>query len=170
MIDVKIEPLNTSHIGPILEIEKTHFPTPWTRTMFEQELQKDPRGEGPGSHAVVAMHGGRLVGYAVAWFVDDGVHLLNIAVSKEFQRNGVGRVLLEDLIERAIAAKKLVIILEVRAGNAAAQEFYARFMFTNFGVRRGYYADTNEDAILMGLDLSELSDGRQRGREKPIAE
>jgi ribosomal-protein-alanine N-acetyltransferase len=170
MIEVDLEPLKKSHISQILEIEKTLFPTPWTRGMFEQELALDPRGEGPGSHAIVAMHADRLVGYAIAWFVDDGVHLMNIAVRKEFQRGGVGRILLEDLIERAVTAKKLVIILEVRASNRAAQEFYARFMFTNFGVRRGYYADTREDAILMALDLTELTEGRQRGQEKPNAE
>jgi ribosomal-protein-alanine N-acetyltransferase len=170
MIDVKIEPLKASHISQILEIEKTLFPTPWTRGMFEQELANDPGGDGPGSHAFVAMHRGRLVGYAVAWFVEDGVHLMNIAVCKEFQRKGVGRVLLKDLIERAVAAKKLVIILEVRAGNRAALEFYARFMFSSYGVRRGYYADTHEDAILMALDLTELNDGRRHGTEEPNAE
>ena len=170
MIEVKIEPLKASHISQILEIEETLFPTPWTRGMFEQELAEDPGGDGPGSHAFVAMHRGRLVGYALAWFVEDGVHLMNIAVCKEFQRKGVGRILLEDLIERAVAAKKLVIILEVRAGNKAAHEFYTRFMFIRYGVRRGYYADTHEDAILMALDLTELTEGRRRGKEEPNAE
>jgi len=170
MIEIKIEPLNKSHIRQILEIEKMLFPTPWTRGMFEQELAPDPRGEGPGSHAFVALHGHRLAGYAIAWFVDDGVHLLNIAVRQEFQRKGVGRALLEDLIGRAVAARKRVIILEVRASNSAAHEFYSRFMFTDFGVRRGYYADTHEDAILMALDLSEIVERRQREGEKPDAE
>jgi ribosomal-protein-alanine N-acetyltransferase len=167
MTEVKIEPMNESHIGQMLEIEKTLFPTPWTRGMFEQELPAAPRGDGPGSYAVVATLDDRVVGYAVAWFVEDGVHLMNIAVNKAFQRKGMGRVLLNDLIDRAVAAKKLVIILEVRASNRAAREFYTEFMFTSFGIRPGYYADTHEDAILMALDLTQLTEGRNREAKKP---
>jgi len=167
MTEVKIEPMNKSYIDQMLEIEKTLFPTPWTRGMFEQELTAEPRGEGPGSYAVVVTLGDRVVGYAVAWFVEDGVHLMNIAVHKEFQRKGVGRVLLKDLIDCAIAAKKLVIILEVRVSNRAAHEFYAESMFASFGIRRGYYADNHEDAILMALDLTQLTERRKREAKKP---
>ena len=167
MTEVKLEPMNEVHIDSLLEIEKTLFPTPWTRGMFEEELTAEPHGEGPGSYAVVATRGDRVVGYAVAWFVEDGVHLMNVAVHKEFQRKGVGRVLLEDLIDRALAARKLVIILEVRASNRAAHEFYTKFMFASFGIRRGYYADTHEDAILMALDLTQLTEGRNREAKKP---
>jgi len=166
MTGLRLESMGASHVPEILEIEKVLFPTPWTEGMFEQELLAGPHPEGPGSYAVVAAEKGRVVGYTVAWFVDEGVHLMNIAVRKEFQRRGVGKRLMKHLINAALASGKLVIILEVRVSNAGAQAFYERFGFEKFGVRRGYYADNREDAVLMGLDLASVAARRKRGTRK----
>jgi len=166
MNEIKLSPLATSHLAEILEIEKDHFTTPWTRWMFEQEIVSDPGPEGPGTYAMVATVGGRVAGYAIAWFIEDGIHLMNIAVHRDFQRRGVGRRLLGDLIAKGAAAKKHVIILEVRASNRGAQEFYRRFDFESVGVRRHYYIDNGEDAILMARHLVPRSRRRRAAQEE----
>ncbi len=154
MTGLKLGPMRTTHIAQILEIEKVLFPTPWTRGMFEQEVAEGPSPEGPGSYAVVATIHDRVVGYAVAWFIERAAHLMNIAVRTELQREGIGKRLLDDLIETALAAGKRFIVLEVRASNAAAQAFYRHFGFESVGIRPGYYTDNREDAILMTGDLA----------------
>lgn len=166
MTGLRLESMGASHVPDILEIEKTLFQTPWTQGMFEQELLAGRSPEGPGSYAMVAVGEGRVVGYTVAWFIDEGVHLMNIAVRKDFQRRGVGRRLMKHLIDAALASGKVIVILEVRLGNTGAQVFYEGFGFEKFGVRRGYYADNREDAILMGLDLAFVAARRKRGTRK----
>ncbi len=163
MTGPKLETMRPAHISDILEIEKMLFPTPWTNGMFEQELTAGPSPDGPGSYAMVAVEAGRVVGYTVAWFVDEGVHLMNIAVRKDCQRRGLGRKLIRHLVRTARSAGKVVIILEVRTSNSGAQAFYESFGFAKFGVRRGYYADNREDAILMALDLTRASARRKSG-------
>lgn len=153
MEEIKIQPLARSHVSEILEIEKDHFATPWTRWMFEQEIVENPGPEGPGTYAKVATVDGRVAGYAIAWFIQDGIHLMNIAVGRDFQRRGIGARLLHDLIGNGSAVHKHVIVLEVRASNAGAQAFYRRFGFDVVGVRRRYYVDNQEDAILMARHL-----------------
>jgi len=166
MTGLRFVSMSASHVPEILEIEKTLFPTPWTQGMFEQELLAGPSPEGPGSYAVVALGEGRVVGYTVAWFIEEGVHLMNIAVRKEYQRRGVGKRLMKHLIAAALASHRVIIILEVRLSNAGAQAFYEGFGFEKFGMRRGYYADNREDAILMGLDLASVAARRKRGKRK----
>jgi len=155
--------MESAHIAEILEIEKLLFPTPWTRTMFEQEVLGRPSPDGPGSYAVVATVDSRVVGYTVAWFIADGVHLMNIAVHREFHRQSIGKRLMNHLIDTAKAAGKRVILLEVRASNAAAHAFYRRFGFRSVGIRPGYYSDNREDAILMAVNLR--AQRKQRKRE-----
>jgi ribosomal-protein-alanine N-acetyltransferase len=163
---IKIEAMDVAHIREILEIERTLFPTPWTQGMFEQELLAGLSTDGPGSYAVVALEAGRVAGYIIAWFVEEGVHLMNIAVRKDSQRRGVGKRLMRHLITAARAARKTIVILEVRVSNMGAQAFYEGFGFQKFGVRRGYYADNREDAILMALDLSTMGARRPSGVRK----
>jgi ribosomal-protein-alanine N-acetyltransferase len=149
--------MTESHIAQVLAIERAVFRAPWTSQMFRQEIQGVF-----GSYPTVAVVDGRVVGYQVSWFVEDEVHLVNIAVHKDYQERGIGAMLLRELIEDAIAKGKTIITLEVRASNEVAQAFYHRFLFRSIGVRKGYYSDNREDALLMALDLSDYS---QRGRE-----
>lgn len=164
MTDVDIQPMHISHLTEILEIEETVFTTPWTRRMFEHEIARGGGGEGPRSYAVVAVEGDRVVGYVIAWFLVDEVHLVNIAVRKAYQERGVGSFLLSHLIEKACVAGKIIITLEVRESNTSAQAFYRGFMFRKIGVRRGYYTDNREDAALMALDLSPIVERRKHDR------
>lgn len=148
MADLVLEKMTARHVSDVLAIERRVFATPWSEEMFLHEV----RGSF-GSRAVVAKLTGRLVGYAIAWFIDDEVHLVNIAVDLPYQALGVGSTLLIDLIDEALASDKRIITLEVRESNVEAQGFYRGFFFQTIGVRKNYYSDNREDALLMVLDL-----------------
>jgi ribosomal-protein-alanine N-acetyltransferase len=117
-------------IPEVLRIERVCFSTPWSGDMFEAEI------EGPVSYATVAEHDDRVVAYATYRIILDECHLMNIAVSPEYRRDGVE-----------------YMFLEVRRSNRAAQALYAAFGFHRLGVRRGYYTDNKEDALILKLDF-----------------
>jgi ribosomal-protein-alanine N-acetyltransferase len=148
--------MTEDHIPEILEIENSVFTTPWAEEMFLQEV----RGLF-GSRVTVAVTDGKVIGYQIAWFIEDEVHLANIAVHDAFQGRGVGAMMLSDLIEYALDKDKTIITLEVRASNLGAQAFYRRFYFRAIGVRKGYYTDNREDALLMMMDLQTFAHRRK---------
>jgi ribosomal-protein-alanine N-acetyltransferase len=167
MSDVNLIPMNELHIPEVLAIERAVFDTPWTEEMFRQEV----RGIF-GTHATVALLDRNVVGYQVAWFIEDEVHLVNIAVAKRYQTRGIGARLLNRLLDEALAAKKIIVTLEVRSSNEGAQAFYRRFFFRTVGVRKNYYSDNREDALLMVLDLTsfphrrDIRDAESRARQR----
>jgi ribosomal-protein-alanine N-acetyltransferase len=146
MVDITIEAMRHAHIPAILEIERDVFPTSWTAEMFGQEVDDDRL-----SRAYVALVGDELVGYCVAWFLREEVHLLNIAVASAHQHRGIGSQLFRFLMDLAKRERRDIITLEVRESNKVAIAFYEYFGFTPVGVRRGYYQDDNEDAVIMAL-------------------
>jgi ribosomal-protein-alanine N-acetyltransferase len=158
MIDVKIVPMNEHHLPEVIAIEQGVFESPWNADMFRQEIYG-----AFGSVPAVALMEQRVVGYRIAWFVEDEVHLVNIAVDKRHQRLGIGTLLLHQLIDEAASRDMSIMTLEVRASNTAAQEFYRRFLFKAVGIRRGYYSDNREDALLMVLDLADVVRRRRTG-------
>lgn len=93
-----------------------------------------------------------IIGFAGFWLMADEAHLTNIAVRVCLQRQGIGELLLISVIDLATELKASLITLEVRASNTAAQNLYRKYGFTQVGLRRGYYSDNNEDAILMSLE------------------
>lgn len=155
MTDIKLVPMKEAHIGRIVDIERSVFTSPWSEEMFVQEV----RGVF-GSRAIVAVMDAVVVGYRIAWFIDREVHLVNIAVADSHQNRGVGTLMLTDLVGDALRANMKLITLEVRESNEAAQAFYRRFLFRTIGIRKGYYSDNREDALLMMLDLD---DARRKG-------
>ncbi len=136
----------------VMDIEKRVFARPWTRALFEREL-RNPRSRlvvavetrGQGSPAVI--------GYSASWLVADEAHLLNLAVHPWRQGAGIGRCLLEDVVEDCRRRGARVLFLEVRMGNRPARRLYTRFGFREIGVRRGYYGP-GQDAIVMELRLT----------------
>ncbi len=149
--------MTESMLGDIHAIEHRSFPDPWPLRFFREELAKVDL-----AHARVALKDGRVVGYLIAWFILDEVHLGNLAVHPDCRRQGIGRALLEELITRAERHGSSFITLEVRAGNRAAMSLYARYLFRPAGVRKGYYAG-REDAVIM---LREF--GSEGGASAPV--
>lgn len=135
-------------LPPVMEIERASFPAPWTTGMFRQQLRLDDIAVN-----LVIETGGRVVGYAVSWLTFDEMHLLSIAVIPSERRRGYASRLLDEVIRRGARMGVGTVILEVRTGNVAARKFYEERGFTVIGIRKRYYADTGEDAILMELDI-----------------
>jgi ribosomal-protein-alanine N-acetyltransferase len=133
----------------VLAIEEVSFPTPWSRAMFAEDLER------PFSAPLVAEGpDGELLGYAVCWSVAGESHLLNLAVRPDRRGEGVGRALVGECIRRGAVAGSTLIHLEVRVGNEEAQRLYFRCGFEVRGIRKRYYTDTGEDAVLLSRGIS----------------
>ena len=143
-----IREMNEDDLPGVLRLEKVSFPTPWTELMFLAQL-----GYGDLAVNLVLLDGGEIAGYTTALTVSGEIHLLSIAVLPGRRRRGYGRALLDDVIERGVARGGTRIFLEVREGNAGAIAFYSEAGFRLFGKRKGYYADTGDDALVMELEL-----------------
>lgn len=131
-------------LNDVLQIERHSFPTPWSRRAFVSELT-----ENSYAFYLVARRGGRVVGYLGSWFVLDEAHITNVAVHPDARGQGVGRLLMEQIIERTESRGCRRITLEVRRSNQIAQNLYSSLGFAFKGVREGYYTDTHEDAFVM---------------------
>ena len=133
------------HIADVVSIEEDLFGAEkWSAGMFWNELAN-------GHHYIVALDdAGRVVGYAgLALAPPAEAWVQNIAVRRDAQRAGIGRTLLEALLENATARGARKVLLEVAADNAPAQKLYATYGFEPVGVRRGYYQPSNTDAVVM---------------------
>jgi ribosomal-protein-alanine N-acetyltransferase len=124
-------------------IEVECFGDPWSEASFRSML------EHPQMHARVARRDGAIVGYCIAWIVDDEAELANIAVAPSARRAGIGTRLLDDLLRAVDEKGGGTVFLEVREGNAAARALYESRDFRVLGRRKGYYRSPVEDALVM---------------------
>jgi ribosomal-protein-alanine N-acetyltransferase len=126
----------------------------------------DPNAELSRSWAKVwvvrAEIGAEVLGWALTWIAADEVHLLDLAVEPTARRRGMARALLEAIVMDARANGGRLVLLEVRASNAAARSLYAALGFAQTDVRRAYYSDNGEDAVVMRLDLASCAIGDPR--------
>ena len=137
-----------SDLDGVMAIEEVSFPTPWTRGMFIEDFPRDF-----SDTLVAAGTDDEVLGYAVCWTIAGEAHLLNIAVHPARRGQGIGRALLTECIRRAARAGALLIYLEGRAGNDAAQRLYRSMGFEFRGIRKGYYTDTAEDAVIFDREV-----------------
>jgi len=128
----------------VVALENRCFVDPWLQESLEQELSSDSL-----RLPLVAEAGGKIVGYLMAWKIVDQLHILNIAADPDFRRRGVGTALLRAASGKATEMGLGEITLEVRQSNNEARAFYLRHGFVATGLRRSYYADNGEDAIIM---------------------
>jgi len=141
---LRIGTLTIARIDEVLEIEKLSFTDPWSREMFRSELEV-----GGGTYARMAERDGRLLGYSLAVLVADEAHLGNLAVHPEARGVGVGQALLDDLFQVAEKRRATRLTLEVRESNERARKFYYRNGFIDVAIRKNYYRNPVEDAIVM---------------------
>jgi ribosomal-protein-alanine N-acetyltransferase len=141
---LRIAPLSIARIDEVLEIERLSFTDPWSREMFRSELEV-----GGGTYARMAERDGRLLGYSLAVLVADEAHLGNLAVHPDARGAGVGQALLDDLVQAAEKRRASRLTLEVRASNERARKFYYRNGFIDVAMRKNYYRNPVEDAIVM---------------------
>ena len=145
--EIDLTRMRRRHLRRVLSIEARVYPRPWSMSLFLSELaQRSTRSY------LVARHGGDVIGYAGMMFTGKEAHVTNIAVDPDFHIRKVGSRLLLTIITEAIARGAEVISLEVRVTNEAAQSMYRKFGFEVAGVRKGYYIETNEDALVMVVE------------------
>jgi ribosomal-protein-alanine N-acetyltransferase len=136
-------------VGRVMEIEQEGFLHPWSRELIERELGH------AWSQVLVAEDGadGPVVGYIVFWLVHDEVHVLNVATALAARRRGVGRALMEAAEGEGRRRGARIATLEVRRSNVPALSLYRAMGYRQVGVRPNYYAEENEDAIVMVKNL-----------------
>lgn len=143
-LEVHLVPMRRRHLRSVLRIEARSYPVPWSMSLFLSELAlRSTRAY------YVAFVGRQLVGYAGLMMTLDDGHVTTIAVDPAWQRHRIGTRLLLALVREALRRGATSLTLEVRLENRAAQNLYRRFRFRPVGVRKNYYAETKEDALVM---------------------
>jgi ribosomal-protein-alanine N-acetyltransferase len=139
--DLTIRALTYGDLPDVIAVERRSFPAPWSLAMFVLELSK------PSSVCVGAWRDGELIGYLICSRYHTVWHLMNIAVRDDYRRVGIATMMIEHLFETAGDHDRYT--LEVRVSNTEAIRMYESFGFRTAGVRRRYYHDNNEDALIM---------------------
>ena len=148
---IEVRRLELRDLSAIEEIERSSYPTPWSRSMFAGELAK------PSSVCLGAFAEQRLVGYLIVSRYADAWHVMNVAVAPPDRRHGIASILLDRLFELTREDDRRGYTLEVRVSNTGAIALYERHGFEARGVRRGYYTDNREDALIMWRDPIETT-------------
>ncbi len=143
---IELRRLQLRDLNAIEAIEQRSYPTPWSRSMFASELAK------PSSLCSGAFDDDRLVGYLIISRYVDAWHVMNVAVDPEYRRRGIATRLLERLFVATADDERRGYTLEVRVSNAGAIRLYEQLGFEARGIRRGYYTDNREDALIMWRD------------------
>jgi ribosomal-protein-alanine acetyltransferase len=141
---VLIDDMTLEDIDAVQEVERSSFPVPWPANAFRHELTQNRN-----ARYVVARSGDHIVAYAGIWLMVDEAHITTFAVHPDHRRQRIGERLLQRLFEIAAVMNAEWLTLEVRASNLAAQKLYEKYGFRRAGVRRRYYSDNNEDALIM---------------------
>ncbi len=151
-LPVRVEAMTEADLDAVVAIEAASFTSPWPREIFRQELHDPDLAHLFVARVAAGERQGHIAGYACAWLITDELHITNFAVHPDFRRQHVGQQLLAGVLTRARELGARQAILEVRASNRGAQRLYARFGFAPVAVRKRYYSDNHEDAIVMFLD------------------
>jgi ribosomal-protein-alanine N-acetyltransferase len=145
-IKATIRPMVFSDLAQVVQLEKDIFPDPWSQQSFAESLREERVG------SWVAVNDGQVIGYMVTLWVVDEVHILNLAVTNNYRRQGIASQMLANLENLAAKHGTKHFWLEVRAGNLVAQAFYGKWGFMAVGERKQYYRN-GEDAVVMAKNV-----------------
>ena len=143
---MRIIPMNKDHVSQIAHLEAQCFSDPWSEKSIASEL------ENPLSLWLVAEENGRVWGYVGSQTVLDESDMMNVAVDPMFRRQGIARALIETLIAELSKMGSRCLRLEVRVSNENARALYARMGFQQLGLRKNYYHNPKEDALILGKE------------------
>lgn len=142
-----IERMTSKDIDGVFEVEKSCFEDYWSKESFKKELENDV------ARYLVAKLDGKIVGYVGIWFVMDEGHITNVAVHKDYRGQKIGDKLIRELIELCKSSNIIAMTLEVRVSNVIAQNLYKKYGFKLAGIRKEYYSNNKEDAMIMWNDI-----------------
>jgi ribosomal-protein-alanine N-acetyltransferase len=153
----RLRPMVVADLPAVMAVDRLSFPTPTPERVYVNELTDNPLAH----YQVLGRMGEKgeaIVGYAGFWLIAGEIHISTIAVAPEERGRGRGEWLLLNLLLLACELEPLLVTLEVRRSNTAAQNLYRKYRFEEVGVRRRYYRDTGEDALLMTVDFAAAPD------------
>ena len=187
-----VRPMKQADVRQAVEIERQAFPTLFPPTAFRHELAKrdaryivafandptHPPMDTPGAGRPRVTGLGRLArgilgkgqdglvaGFLGLWYIVDEAHIVTVGVRKGYRGCGIGELLLISAIEQAMAHRAAVVTLEVRPSNGAAINLYRKYGFVERGIRKAYYSDNREDALIMTTDPVQRTEFRERFME-----
>ena len=137
-------------IDGVFEVEKSCFEDYWSKDSFKKELSNNL------AKYLVAKVDGKIAGYVGIWFVVDEGHITNVAVHEDYRGKKIGDKLINELVQVCKDNKIVSMTLEVRASNKIAQNLYRKYGFKMAGIRKEYYSNNKEDAIIMWNDIKEV--------------
>ncbi len=143
-MSITIRRMTIDDVDGVTQVEAATFPHPWSREAFLREVT-----DNVAARYLVAENEGEIVGFAGAWVILDESHITNIAVRSDYRGQGIGKRLTQELLQYLSNLGAAYATLEVRRTNAVAQSLYKGLGFLKLGVRKGYYEDNGEDALLM---------------------
>lgn len=141
--------MTNADIPSVVKIEEESFATPWTEEIFEHEMTGNNY-----AHYMVATIDDEVIGHCGMWIVLDECHITNIAVLKKHRGYGIGERILKEAIQFCRGEDVKNMTLEVRVSNEIAQNMYRKLGFQDGGIRKKYYTDDREDALVMWVELS----------------
>lgn len=148
MTNFKIRQMDIRDIDLVMKVEKESFSTYWPREIFQQELNSNKH-----AHYYVLETNGKIVGYAGLWVIQEDAQITNIAIIPDYRGKKLGEKLFSFVFQKAIQFGSRRLSLEVRASNVIAQRMYRKFGLVPGGIRKGYYTDNKEDAIVMWVNI-----------------
>lgn len=146
MSEIRIRRIVEADVARVAELEKICFRTPWSYNALLGELSNDV------AYYVVALDGETVIGYAGMWVMFDEAHMTNIGVDPEYRGRGIARDMILALMKEGLRRGAERMTLEVRETNYTAQRLYARLGFGYAGIRKKYYSDTGENALILWND------------------
>jgi len=142
-----ISPMTIDDVPQIANLEKMCFSMPWSEGLFAAELENN------NSYFLTVRSMDKLIGYAGFWMIIDEAHIVSLAVHPEFRRQKISEMLVTSMLDMAKQKGALRATLEVRETNVPANLLYEKFGFRCVALRKGYYTDTKECAVIMWMDL-----------------
>lgn len=142
-----LRPMIAEDLEQVVEIEKASMPSPWSKELFEEELKRER------ARYFVGEIDGQVAGYMGYWEAPQEAHIINLAISPQFRQKGFGFQMLEYCLRFAYNHGARLATLEVRESNEAAQRLYEKMNFRTVAIRKKYYSDNQENAVVMLKNL-----------------
>jgi ribosomal-protein-alanine N-acetyltransferase len=156
MAPLRIRRMSPADIDEIWRLEQDLFTMPWSRASLLFEA-----GDNRNALSIVGLDEDGIAGYAIGWFVSDEFHIGNVAVARDKQGRGFGKQLVEYMLREALGRGTSVATLEVRVSNVKAIRLYRKYGFKGVAIRKRYYGDSGEDALVMLAELESRGKGRE---------
>lgn len=145
-LSIRIERMQLEDVDKVAELDKKCFSSPWSLSAYANEVHN------PSAYYIVARINYNIVGYAGMWLIMDEAHITTIGVAPERRGKKVGERMLIHILDEAIHRGSRRATLEVRKSNQIAQNLYNKYCFRLAAIRKGYYTNNNEDAVIMWID------------------